>query len=175
MIYGALLLVSGPRSSEISTSKVTDILGFSGPGYPDVVRNQEEEYDDYVDDFLEIINSLILGSLGILDLIDRVSSAQELFDRTEDLLREKNILRKEIIVLSDLQCQSQTKCQKIEEDYLLLKECKYFIRNMLQFSPSLDFFFYFYFYFYFYFFFFFFFFFYFFFFSFLFEIFDICC
>ena len=105
-----------------------------------MVRNQEEEYDDYVDDFLEIINSLILGSLGILDLIDRVSSAQELFDRTEDLLREKNILRKEIIVLSDLQCQSQTKCQKIEEDYLLLKKCKYFIRNMLQFSPSLDFF-----------------------------------
>ena len=96
----------------------------SGPGSLTNYKNEENVLEEFVDEFTEIVNLLIFRCLGILDLVDGISSAQEVLDKTENLLHEKNILRNEIIALSDFKHHSEIKYLKIHEDYASLKLSK---------------------------------------------------
>ena len=96
----------------------------SGPGSLTNYKNEEDAVGEFVDEFIEIVNSLILRCLGILDLVDGIGSAQEALDKTENILHEKNILRNEVIALSDFKYQSEIKYLKIQEDFNALKKSK---------------------------------------------------
>ena len=123
-IYGALLVVSGPRSKVKINIEGTEDLESSGPGSLTNYKNEEDAVGEFVDEFIEIVNSLILRCLGILDLVDGIGSAQEALDKTENILHEKNILRNEVIALSDFKYQSEIKYLKIQEDFNALKKSK---------------------------------------------------
>ena len=115
-------MASGPRSTEKTNLNISNALEFSGPGSFNNTKNEEEELDGFVDEFIEIVNTLIFRCLGILDLFDGISAAQEALDKTENLLREKNILRNEIIAFSEFKCQSDLKYLKIQNDFTELKQ-----------------------------------------------------